>query len=307
MMRKSQALVLRLLSVGLLSAEACGTEDPFEPFPPPPMRMPTPDPNRPQRFAAFGDFGVDTPDELAVSRLVSGWRPDFVLALGDNNYLKSTEYDRAIGKYYSEFIGQYQGTYGSGSTTNRFWPVLGNHDWDAVPIDAHYAYFPALPGNKRYYDVIVGRVHLFVVDSDPREPDGVAVDSLQAKWLKAALAASTACHKIVAFHHPPYASSGFDGPWMRWPFRAWGADAVLAGHEHSWERMRVDGIPYLVAGLGGALNRFGIATKTPYTEHFYYDDFGALRITVDNAGILYEFIAQSGTLIDSLSIPKSCP
>ena len=93
---------------------------------------------------------------------------------------------------------------------------------------------------------------------------------------------------------------------MRWPFKAWGADAVLAGHQHSWERMRVDDIPYLVSGLGGALNRFEIVDKTPYTEHYYHGDFGVLKITVDAKGILYEFISQRGDLIDSLSVAKAC-
>lgn len=292
--------------LGLSVSVGCGGDDLISPPPEPMMRMPDPDPMRPQQFVAFGDFGVDTVDELNVARLVKRIAPDFIVALGDNNYLKSTEYDRAIGKYYADFIGQYQGTYGAGSATNRFWPALGNHDWDAMPIDAHYAYFPALPGNKRYYDLRVGRVHIFFIDSDPREPDGVTADSVQAKWLQSALAASDACHKLVAFHHPPYASSGFAGAWMRWPFKAWGADAVLAGHQHSWERMRVDDIPYLVSGLGGALNRFEIVDKTPYTEHYYHGDFGVLKITVDAKGILYEFISQRGDLIDSLSVAKAC-
>lgn len=302
-----RSLLRSFMVAWLLFGIGCGADGIDQMKPPPTMWMPDPDPNRPQQFVAFGDFGVDSVDELNVSRLVKAMNPDFIVALGDNNYLKGNEYDRAIGKYYADFIGQYQGMYGSGSTTNRFWPALGNHDWDAMPIDSHYAYFPSLPGNKRYYDMRVGRVHIFFVDSDPREPDGVAVDSVQAMWLKSALAASSACHKLVAFHHPPYGSSGFDVIWMRWPFKEWGADAVLSGHQHSWERMRVDRIPYLIAGLGGALNRFGILSKTPYTEMYYNDDFGALKATVDSMGIRYEFFSQKGELVDSLSVAKACP
>ena len=38
---------------------------------------------------------------------------------------------------------------------------------------------------------------------------------------------------------------------MQWPFAAWGADAVLSGHAHAYERIERDGIVYFVNGLGG--------------------------------------------------------
>jgi hypothetical protein len=38
---------------------------------------------------------------------------------------------------------------------------------------------------------------------------------------------------------------------MQWPFRAWGADLVLSGHDHDYERFVVDGFPYVVDGVGG--------------------------------------------------------
>lgn len=258
------------------------------------------------RFAVVGDFGVDTLDERRVADLIHGWAPDFVVTVGDNNYHKASDYDRVIGKYYARYIGGYNGAYGPGSLKNRLWPALGNHDWDARPIQAWYDFFSMLPGNKRYYDVVEGRVHLFFIDSDPREPDGVRVDSTQALWLKQALAASTACHKLVVFHHPPYSSGEFQVEWMRWPFKEWGADAVLTGHEHFWERLSIDGIPYLVDGLGGALNRFQFPFPNPASQFRYNADFGAMLVTVDTAGISYEFFDWRGQRQDALSVPKTC-
>ena len=69
-----------------------------------------------------------------MAALVAGWNPDFVITTGDNNYPKGAAktIDRNIGRYYSAFIGNYQGQYGSGSATNRFWPSLGNHDWSSI-------------------------------------------------------------------------------------------------------------------------------------------------------------------------------
>ena len=69
---------------------------------------------------------------------------------------------------------------GKGGTTNRFFPSPGNHDWVAG-LGAYVEYF-TLPGNERYYDVDLGLVHLYVLDSDLHEPDGTTADSVQAKW-----------------------------------------------------------------------------------------------------------------------------
>ena len=55
-------------------------------------------------------------------------------------------------------------------------------------------------------------------------------------------------------HHPPYVSSDFaETSTMRWPVRDWGADVVLSGHHHAYERLSASGIPYIVNGAGGNL------------------------------------------------------
>src|ERR1700730_6935694 len=99
------------------------------------------------RFAVIGDFGVDTADEAKVAGRVRGWHPDYVVTVGDNNYPsgETATIDVNIGQHYGEFIGMYQGKYGTGSPTNRFWPCLGNHDWYAMTGAQPYLdYLPAL-------------------------------------------------------------------------------------------------------------------------------------------------------------------
>ena len=138
------------------------------------------------RFAVIGDYGNDSADEARVARMVSGWNPDFIITTGDNNYPSGSAetIDANIGRHYERFIGNYHGAYGPGAVVNRFWPSPGNHDWDDGALAAYIDYF-TLPGNERYYDVTIGPVHLFALDSDPREPDGNTEDSLQARWLEA--------------------------------------------------------------------------------------------------------------------------
>ena len=263
------------------------------------------------RFAVIGDFGVDTADEMKVAALVKSWRPDFVVTVGDNNYPsgETATIDLNIGQHYGEYIGSYQGKYGAGSATNRFWPCLGNHDWYAATGAKPYLdYFPALPGNRRYYDVALGPVHLFAVDSDAHEPDGIDATSVQASWLQAALRGSTACFNIVTFHHPAYSSGDpqFTERRMRWPFRSWGADVVLTGHQHQYERLVVDGLTYLVAGLGGALNRFGFVATQPGSLLRYSDDFGALLVDVFDGRLHFEFHDTHGTTVDAFDLTRDC-
>ena len=108
------------------------------------------------RFAVIGDFGVNSQSEQDVADLVASWNPEFVLALGDNNYPvgAASTIDVNIGKYYHAFISPYLGTYGAGATENRFFPCLGNHDWAGIEKDKPYRDYFALPGNE------IGRAHV---------------------------------------------------------------------------------------------------------------------------------------------------
>lgn len=260
------------------------------------------------RFAVIGDYGWAGQPAQAVSALVKSWDPAWILTNGDNNYPsgEASTIDQNVGQYYHEFIAPYTGAYGDGAAVNRFFPTLGNHDWYTAGAIPYLDYF-SLPGNERYYDFVDGPVHLFAIDSDPQEPDGVSSASTQAQWLQAGLAASSSCWNIVYFHHPPH-SSGYHGPstWMRWPFHTWGADSVLAGHEHSYERIVLDGFPYFVNGSGGRnLRPFG--TPVAGSEVRDDDHYGAMRVTVSRTAILYEFIATDGTVVDTYSQNGGCP
>ena len=271
------------------------------------------------RFAVIGDYGYPSANAARVAALVGGWNPDFVLTTGDNNYPvgAAETIDENIGRNYSAFIGNYAGAYGGGSATNRFWPSLGNHDFVGLSCDGGacrgpYLDYFTLPGNERYYDVDLGPVHLFAVNSVPGEPDGITADSVQAAWLRDALAASDACFDVVFFHHPPY-SSGRHGSIqaMRWPFNAWGADVVLSGHEHSYERLDVDGTPYFVVGAGGrSLYRFlhmGDLPAEATSQARYNRGYGALLVMMTEEGLVAEYYDARGELIDELFLAGECP
>lgn len=260
------------------------------------------------RFAVIGDYGWAGPNALAVANLVKGWSPDFIVTVGDNNYDlgAATTIDANIGQYYAGYIGSYAGGYGPGAATNRFFPVLGNHDWGTGSELPYTSYF-ALPGNERYYDIQWGIVHLFAVDSDTHEPHGTSAGSTQGAWLQTQLSASTACWKLVAMHHPPY-SSGAHGSqaYMQWPYQQWGADAVLSGHDHLYERIVRNNFPYFVNGLGGR-SQYSFATSPVAGSASRYNaKYGAMLVDAYPSAITYSFYAADGTLVDSYSQSGGC-
>lgn len=279
----------------LLSIALCAPIAPATPGPPVHHQAST------TRFAIIGDFGEAGPAAAAVAELVRGWGPDFIATTGDNNYpdgMRET-IDANVGAYYHAYIGGYIGAYGEGAAENRFFPTLGNHDWHTHDLAPYLEYF-SLPGNERYYAVSWGPVDLFLLDSDQAEPDGNDRASIQARWLEDALARSTAPWQLVILHHAPH-SSGTHGSTeaLQWPFAAWGADAVIAGHDHLYERIERDGIVYLVNGLGGHGKRYGFGTPVDGSVVRFNAEHGALRVEASADVLRFDFVQVDGQVVDT--------
>lgn len=264
-------------------------------------------------FAVFGDYGDDSPREAAVAALVDSLAPDFIVTTGDNLY--STGSPPAPPGTYPDNVGAYYGAY-IGGAVNRFFPSPGNTDYTdpAGGIGEYLSYFD-LPGagtvssntsgSELYYDVIQGSVHIFVLDSDAILSDP-AEATAQSQWLEAQLAASPTPWQVVVAHHPPFTSRKEQPYWSsQWPFAAWGADAVLSGHDHSYERFSVDGIPYFISGLGGRPPH-GFPFPDPNSE-FQYNAFnGTMLVTACEAGMGFEFHALTDGLVDAITIGAPC-
>jgi hypothetical protein len=255
------------------------------------------------RFAVIGDFTSGSPLR-DVSNQIKSWNPDYIVTVGDNYYFDSS-IDTSVGQYFHDYISPYNGSYGSGSSSgNRFWPTLGNHDYDRGL--SNYTNYFSLPGNERYYTFTQGNVQNFIINSNTQESDGTSSSSKQAQWLQNALAASTATWKLVYFHHPAY-TSGNEGnnTYMRWPFQQWGASAVFSGHDHIYERILKSGFPYFVDGLGGA----EIASAPTRTESgsqiIYRADYGAMLLDAGSSSLNLKFITRNGTVIDDYTINSS--
>lgn len=289
-----------------------------EPVPPQAAATTSPERAAVTTFAVIGDYGTDDIHERAVARLVTSWHPSFILAVGDDYY--KTAGGTGTGKY-DESTGAYYGAWLKDITTtgkrmpvgraavNAFFPALGNHDYsDATPSPRTYLTYFRLPGTgltsssgtERYYDFVEGPVHFFVLNSNTAEPSGTSATSKQARWLKGALAASDSPWNVVYDHHPPYSSESThrSSTYMRWPFAAWGADVVISGHAHDYERVLRDGIVYFVNGLGGA-PRYVFGAPIGGSKVRYRANWGAQRAVATSSTLEFQFLSVGGRSVDT--------
>jgi hypothetical protein len=288
------------------------------------------------RFAVIGDYGSDArglgADEGLVASMVKSWDPAFIISLGDNNYPRGSNKTivQNISKYYCDYIynpGAVPPCSGQATTQKRnlFFPALGNHDWCVQDAKPYTEYFTQLPGNRRYYDFVIGPVHFFALDSQSKkactcnnphcaEPDGADKNSKQAKWLKKKLKESRSAWKAVYFHHPPYACKQAS-EWMRWPFQSWGANVVLSGHKHLYERgwlSSAKDFPYFVNGVGGAKLSACSAKDIKQTQSTGFEEvvisgsYGAMRVEASPHSIKFKFHrATDGKVMDECQLRKT--
>jgi len=188
--------------------------------------------------------------------------PGIVFTLGDNAYEHGTE-------------GEYRDCFGPswGRFKDRIQlPVPGNHEYETRGAEGYRSYFGdrAVRDGRTWYSQEVGAWHVIVLDSTCDGVEGGCdADSPQVRWLRDDLAASRARCTLALFHHPRFSSGEHGSDRHVGPF--WdalydrGADLVLNGHDHDYERFapqdpegrRDDerGLMELVAGTGGAALR----------------------------------------------------
>ena len=258
-------------------------------------------------FAVIGDYGADSPQEDSVAKMVKSWNPGFIITTGDNNYFvgSASTINAHIGKYYCVYIYNPDAPANeqcNGKATrdkvNRFFPCPGNHDNYSIPHLKPYLDYFTLPGYEKNYDFTWGPVHFYSVNSGlSGKVDGST--SPESKWLKTELAKNTKPFKFVYFHHPPY-SGGHHGSSkaMRWPFTAWGVDAVLCGHEHFYARVKDKTVAnpiYFICGSSGSPEHYSTDAHPLDPKQFDYvsdsEHFGAMKVTATAHKVIFEYYA----------------
>jgi hypothetical protein len=295
MMRRVGVAIVAIacMQCGGAPTEPSGTTPPIVLPPDPPVPTPSPSPvPTTQIFVGAGDIAQCDANSEATAKLLDGIGGT-VFALGDQAYFSGTadEYRRC----YDPTWGRHKG---------RTRPVPGNHEYLTAGAAPYYAYFGALAGppGLGYYSFDIGNWHAIALNSNI----DVRAGSTQGAWLRSDLA-TTRARCVIAYWHHPLFTSGPDGPspemldvW-RMLYDA-GADVVLNGHEHLYERFAPQdpagtadparGIREFIAGTGGALLYPPITVQRNSERRL--SAFGVLKLTLQAEGYQWEFIPVSG-------------
>ena len=251
--------------------------------------------------------------QMATSDLLVGAGLTAVLPLGDNQYENGT-------------LAQYQASYDPswGRVKELTRPVPGNHEYSVTsgsPTGSGYFdYFNGVANQsgaagdraRGYYSFDIGDWHLVALNSVCEEVGGCAAESAQEQWLRADLAQNTRSCTIAYWHHPrftsdPTVANPVSEELYRVLYEA-GAEVVLNGHAHSYERFAPQdpdgvadatfGIRQFVVGTGGRnLTDFG--PPLPNSEVRDNTSFGLLTLTLKPNGYDWEFVRESGASGDS--------
>lgn len=221
-----------------------------------------------------------------------------VITLGDNAYPHGAALD-------------FQNCYGPGWGRHRARtrPATGNHEYETAGAAGYFGYFGAAAGNPAngLYSYDVAGWHVVVLNSECSKIGGCTRTSPQGQWLAADLAAHpTTC--TLAIMHKPRFSSGSIGDNIDmadlWQilYEA-GADVVLSGHDHGYERFDPQsptgvadpkGLRLLIVGTGG--NGLGAVTSTkPNSVIANGATYGVLKLTLWPASYDWQFLPVPGS------------
>lgn len=276
---------------------------------------PVPGTVQPIRTWVIGDFGKGNPEQAEVRNAFlsynAGAHVDNWLWLGDNAYSDGTQ---------QEF--QQKVFSGNGYPDEFKWlPFMtcpGNHDYGSInslspPLSHTGPYYDIVEtpeqgelggvasGNHLYYSFDYGNVHYISLNSEIQLYT-VNGNSPMAQWLENDLKANTKPWIIVFFHKPPYSKGSHDSDefWeidifgLRSNYlpilEQYGADLVLTGHSHVYERSYLinghydnsstfDANQHLVSSLSGNL-----ALNEPY-----------LKDSIRNEGTVYAVVGNSAS------------
>jgi len=252
-------------------------------------------PAPPEIFVGAGDIAMcdDFGDEI-TGRLLDGISGT-VFALGDNAYPSGRTEDYR--NCYMPSWGRHLG---------RTRPTPGNHDYESPGAAPYFQYFGgnAGPTGLGYYSFELGAWHIISLNSNvPAQ-----INSVQGQWLKFDLASNQNTKCTLAFWHHPLFSSGQNGdsPDMRDFWRLLydaGADLVLVGHDHDYERFAtqdpdgrfdpVRGIREFVVGTGGGTLRPFLGAHAN-SEVRIAQAYGVLKLTLQTGGYQWDFVSGSG-------------
>jgi hypothetical protein len=254
--------------------------------------------------------------------------PDAVAVLGDNQY--------QFGEL-ANFNSMYDPTWGR--VKDITFPAIGNHEYEGDPerdtAPGYFAYFgDVAAGPDGYYRWSLGDWTLFALNTGAMDytrtgggsampddcwPVSCAAGSAQVDWLTTELESLPDDACVLAYWHHPRFSSGYgfqneDNDETGAMYEALfdhGAELVLNGHAHNYERFKavqpdrtVDpahGITNFVVGTGGRNLFSEPGPQEDISETLYTDEFGVLELELGQDGWSSRFVTETGETRDEAS------
>jgi hypothetical protein len=221
-----------------------------------------------------------------------------VFTTGDNAYESGTA---------TEFQNCYAPTWGRHKARTK--PSPGNHEYYTAGASGYFGYFGAAAGDptKGYYAYDLGAWRVYALNSMCDKTGGCGPDSPMVGWLKNDLAANPRKCSLAYFHHPLF-SSGEHGNQSKmratWnALYAQGAEVVLGGHDHSYERFapqrpdgtldRKRGIREFVVGTGGG-SHYPFGTVKANSQVRNATTYGVIKLTLNPTRYEWEFVPETG-------------
>jgi hypothetical protein len=284
-----------------------------------PTPTPTPIPGSGPVIVAVGDIACGAKStgasckEMQTSDVALAQNPAAALLLGDDQY--------ECGEL-ADFQNHYDQSWGRLKAISH--PAIGNHEYstgsncpnapDGAP--GYWAYYgpignPQIPNCTNmcqgYYSYDVGTWHIIALNSNCSKAGGCSAGTPQEQWLKADLAAHQNSCILAYWHHPLFSSGGIGN--IDWTKDWWtdlynaGADVVLNGHDHNYERFAPQtpngaldnnfGIREFVIGTGGR-NTASLGSTKANSQIKDRTSFGVLKMTLKPNGYDWEFIPIPG-------------
>jgi hypothetical protein len=236
---------------------------------------------------AVGDGADGGAPARAVAARIAAGDVDRLLYLGDV-YERGSEQD---------FRTHYATTYGPLAPKTA--PTPGNHDWPRHTSGYDPYWQRALKREKTasWYAFRAAGWTLISLNSETDHDAG----SPQERWLRSILTKPGTC-RIAFWHRPRFNAGGHHGDAGDmapiWNALRGKATIVVAGHEHSMQRLRpIDGITSFVSGAGGH-GLYDLRGDDPRLAFGEDGTYGALRLRLRRGEARYAYVSRDGSVLD---------
>jgi hypothetical protein len=255
------------------------------------------DPTSSHYFNGLGD--ATHCQQMATSNLLINMQPTAVLTIGDNQYMENT---------LAQFEAVFDKTWGR--LKSIIHPDPGNHEYRTPNAAGYFAYFGAAAGDptKGYYSYDLGTWHIITLNGECANIGGCNKGSPEEVWLQNDLATHTNQCTLAVWHEPEF-DSGPNGSGTVYLdfwndlYRA-GADVVLNGHSHLYERFGPQ-TPNAVADPAHGIVQFTVGTGGEDLDNFHTirpnsmardsQDFGVLKLTLGDGSYSWDFVTIPGS------------